>query len=129
MIPTEYKQDIIQSGINFIRSITEAYGSDEGIKLWENIASVLDPDVKGQIFIAMLTGEYNSVVSISGYVPNSNRITMIKAIRNVDSRRLGLKEAKDMTDELYKGTAIKLEVNPKKRALILLELRDAGFYV
>lgn len=129
MIPTEYKQDIIQSGINFIRSITEAYGSDEGIKLWENIASVLDPDVKGQIFIAMLTGEYNSVVSISGYVPNSNRITMIKAIRNVDSRRLGLKEAKDMTDELYKGTAIKLEVNPKKRASILLELRDAGFYV
>jgi len=55
MIPVEHKEDVIQSGINFMRAITSAYGTDEGIKLWDTIANTLDTDVKGEIFFAMLT--------------------------------------------------------------------------
>jgi len=127
MIPAEYKVDVIQSGINFMRSITEAYGTDEGMKLWDNIASVLDPDVKGQIFFAMLTGEYNSIITVSGFQPGSNRVAMIKSIRTVTG--LGLKEAKDLSDTLASGVAIKLECDPKRRDLHMKELRSAGFYV
>lgn len=127
MIPAEFKQDIIQSGINFMRSITEAYGTDEGMKLWDGIASVLDPDVKGQIFFAMLTGEFNGVITISSFQRGSNRIGMIKAIRVVSG--LGLKEAKDLSDELGIGKTIKINCNPKKRAEALAELRHAGFNV
>lgn len=127
MIPAEFKESVIQSGINFMRSITDAYGTDEGIKLWDTIASTLDPDVKGQIFFAMLTGEYNNVISISSHQPGANRVGMIKAIREVTG--LGLKEAKDLSDELANGKIIKLSCNPQKRLHYLNELRRAGFHV
>ena len=67
MIPAEHKEDIIQSGINFMRVITEAYGTDEGMKLWDTIATTLDPDVKGQIFFAMLTGDYNGIINVASF--------------------------------------------------------------
>ena len=127
MIPADFKHDVIQSGINFMRSITEAYGTDEGMKLWDTIASTLDPDVKGEIFFAMLTGEYNNIISISSHQPGANRVGMIKAIRVVTG--LGLKEAKDLSDELTNGKVIKLSCNPKKRLENLSELRNAGFNV
>lgn len=127
MIPAEHKEDIIQSGINFMRSITEAYGTDEGMQLWEKIASVLDSDIKGQIFFAMLTGEFNGIISISSRRPDANRVALIKSIRVVTG--LGLKEAKDLSDLLDSGKTIKLNVDPKTRNLSLTELRNAGFYV
>lgn len=129
MIPAEHKADIMQSGINFMRSITEAYGPDEGMKLWDAIASALDPDIKGQIFFAMLTGEYNNIVTISGHNVGADRVRMIKTIRNVDKRGLGLKEAKDMSDALSNGKSIRLEIDPSQRAIIVSELRRAGFHV
>jgi hypothetical protein len=124
MIPEEHKQDI-----NFIRSITEAYGSDEGMKLWETMADTLDPSIKGHIFFAMLTGEYNSVISIYKFASAANKVSMIKALRVVDKRRLGLKEAKDMCDSLLVGNSIKVEVEPNTRNSALLQLRMAGFNV
>jgi hypothetical protein len=127
MIPAEHKQDIIQSGINFMRSITDAYGSDEGMKLWDAIANTLDPDVKGEIFFAMLTGEYNGAISISGRQVHANRVGLIKAIRSVTG--LGLREAKDLSDELDSGKTIKLACDPRRRNAALVELRAAGFYV
>lgn len=129
MIPFEHKEDIIQTGMSFMRAITEAYGVDEGMKLWDNIASTLDPDVKGQIFFAMLTGEYTTTINVSSHIVGADRVRMIKAIRNVDRRSLGLKEAKDMTDLLSSGKSIKLEVNPEYRAMGMSELRKAGFCV
>jgi hypothetical protein len=127
MIPVEHKADVVQSGINFMRSITTAYGTDEGMKLWDAIADTLDPDVKGQIFFAMLTGEYDDIITIGGRHPGANRIAMIKAIRSVTN--LGLKEAKDLSDNLENGHSIKLTCNPKRRFAALAELREAGFYV
>lgn len=129
MIPIENKESIIQSGMNFMRAITEAYGTDEGMKLWDTIASTLDPDIKGQIFFAMLTGEYNDIISVTGYNPGADRVAMIKTVRSVDRRRLGLKEAKDFCDELSSGKSLKLEVDPQHRAKNLIELRKAGFHV
>jgi len=129
MIPAEFKEDIIQSGINFMRSITEAYGTDEGMKLWDAIATTLDPDVKGQIFFAMLTGDYNGVVNITGHNPGADRVRMIKTIRSVDKRGLRLKEAKDISDYLSNGQMIKLEIDPAVRHMALSELRRAGFHV
>jgi hypothetical protein len=129
MIPAEFKQDVIQSGINFMRSITEAYGTDEGMKLWEGIVNILDPSIKGEIFFAMLTGEFNGIINISSFNPNSNRVWRIKALRSVTTPNLGLKEAKELSDSLDKGEPIKLNVNPKNRNVALSELRSAGFYV
>lgn len=129
MIPEENKEDIINNGINFMRSITEAYGSEEGMKLWESITSVLDPDIKGKIFFALITGDYVGTITLTSYKPSSNKVAMIKSIRSVDSRRLGLKEAKDIVDNIEFGKQQKINVDPKRRVNAILELRDAGFYV
>lgn len=127
MIPEEHKEEIIQTGIGFMRSITQAYGTDEGMKLWDTIASTLDPDIKGTIFFALLTGEYQDQVTLTSYKPGADRVRMIKAIRIATG--LGLKEAKDLSDENMSGKAIRLKIDPKKRLYILGELRDAGFHV
>jgi len=129
MIPIEHKQEIIQSGINFMRSITDAYGTDEGMKLWDSIASVLDPDIKRQIFFALLTGEYNGIVLLTGCKTHADKISMIKAVRAVDTRRLGLKEAKDLCDDLMYGKPQKLYIDSKNRNFVLNELSNAGFIV
>lgn len=129
MIPAECRVDVIQSGIGFIRSLSEAYGADEGMRLWETIANTLDPDIKGQIFMAMLTSNYNDIVTVTGHNGGADRVRMIKTVRSVDRRGLGLKEAKDMCDSLSSGQHIRLEIDSAVRASVLSELRRAGFHV
>jgi len=78
-IPVEHKEPIICAGMEFMRSITECYGSEEGMKLWDAIASTLDPSVKGEIFFAMISGQYTTAIRVGGAV--SDRVASIKAIR------------------------------------------------
>lgn len=125
MIPTEYKGEIIQTGIQFMKSITEAYGAEEGMKLWDGIVSTLDPDIKAQVFFAMITGEYTTHIILPAQ-RTANRVGAIKAIRTVTG--LGLKEAKDLSDEMeYKS--IKLTVEPADRLQSIKVLRDSGIKV
>jgi hypothetical protein len=99
-LPEEHKTAIISNGMHFMRSITEAYGADKGMELWEQITSVLDPEVKGQIFFALITGTYNDRIHLKGLgqFAQNNAVSCIKEIRNWSG--LGLKEAKDMYDRL-----------------------------
>ena len=122
-IPAEHRHDIIQSGIDFLRSITETYGSEEGMKLWDNIAGTLDPDVKGSIFFAMITGNHDEFIRIPMQsVPK--KINAIKAVRTVDPR-LGLKECKDLVESLDYGP-IKIKVAPGQRTDAIRILRVEG---
>ena len=132
MLPEEYKTAIITDGMQFMRTITEAYGADEGLKLWDTIASTLDPEVKGQIFFAMITGEYNSKLHVSVKPPAPgqpfNAIPAIKAIRTVTG--YGLKEAKDMWDEMKdRGARITLTVSPDSLKRCRTELINGGLAV
>lgn len=125
MIPAEHKERIINDGIHFIRSITECYGPDEGMKLWEQIADVLDPSVKGDIFFAMLTGTHTTRIKISGIV--SDRISVIKTIRNITG--FGLKEAKDLSDLMQEGKSVSIECKPGQRTAAIKMLREVGVNV
>lgn len=111
MIPVDHKDAIISSGISFMRSITEAYGSDEGMKLWDAISSTLDPDVKGQIFFALLVGDHRSEIYVKSLNATAlnNYVPVIKAIREITS--WGLKEAKDCADNIRNGKAQAIPVN------------------
>lgn len=121
--PAEHRYTIIQSGMDFLRSITEAYGSEEGMKLWDTIAGTLDPDVKGSIFFAMITGNHDEFIRIPMQsVPSL--ITAIKAVRTVD-RSLGLKECKDLVESL-EWSPIKIKVAPGQRTDAIRILRDEG---
>ena len=143
MIPHEHKDEIISSGISFLRSITLAYGSETGMELWDTIATTLDPDIKGAIFFSMLTGESGSRITIRDYdraPQGGNKVTIIKAIREVTG--LGLKDAKDQADILmgnssngyitnsYVGSgpkAITIDIGrDKNRNVCVTILRNAG---
>ena len=126
-ISEEHKQYIVNDGIAFMRSITECYGTDTGLKLWDRICEVLDPDVHGEIFLAMLSGEnLPGRLKISGIVVD--RVRAIKAIREVTG--LGLKEAKDMNDLTQLGNTVTLEIKSSLTRKYAAEvLRDAGLNV
>jgi hypothetical protein len=103
-IPEDHKTAIITNGLHFMRSITEAYGADKGMELWDTITSALDPDIKGQIFFAMITGTYNDRVHLKGLgdLAVTNGVSCIKEIRTWSG--LGLKESKDIYDRLRNRT-------------------------
>ena len=127
MIPEEHKDAVIANGLHFMRSITEAYGADEGMRLWETIAGTLDPDVKGQIFFAMLTGTHNNRIVLRRVGVNTDRVARIKEIRNWTG--LGLKEAKDLSDMVELGKPMSLTVRPQDYSVAVVGLRQVGFEV
>ncbi len=90
MIPQDHNNAVISTGLHFLRAITEAYGSDQGMQLWETIADTLDPDVKGQIFFAMLTGTHNDTVVVRGIQLNGilgyNTLPLVSIDFNHDPR-------------------------------------------
>ena len=137
MIPEDHKTAVVSNGMHFMRAITEAYGAEEGLKLWEQIASVLDGDVKGQIFLAMVTGNYNDRVHLKGLFPQgqANAVPCIKAIREWDRRGLGLKEAKDMYDRLAHQDVLSrksneyLHIDHARYSQAVTALRNVGFVI
>lgn len=122
-IPADHKEQIIGSGIEFIKAITECYGHEEGMKLWDAIADTLDKSVKGEIFFAMITGQYTSKLRVSGTV--NDRVRSIKTIRTYTG--LGLKEAKDLSDIMQSGQGVVLSLtDPKLRIHAINDLRACG---
>lgn len=98
MIPEDQKNRIVASGLEFMKAITGAYGTDKGMELYDRIVEVLDPSIKGAIFFAMLTGEYDNKLSLR-VGPNLNdKIMAIKALRICTG--MGLKEAKETVEKL-----------------------------
>lgn len=123
---------LINSSIGFMQTIAEIYGSEKGLELWETIADTVDADLKGQVFLALLTGNYNKDklhVRNPFLGPVGNKVALIKCIRNYDRRALGLKEAKDIADRLESGGTEVLEVLPEIRSTFVIELRKLGMVV
>ena len=135
MIPEQHKTAIISNGLHFMRSITEAYGADAGLELWEQIAGVLDPDVKGQIFFAMITGNYNDRILLKGIGASAqnNAVNCIKEIRAWTG--LGLKDSKDMYDRLRNRTFNSgpsqdyIKVDPEQYSQAVASLSRVGFVI
>lgn len=126
MLPEEHKSDLITSGIQFLRTITEAYGSEKGMEMWEKISDAIDPDLKGQIFFAMLTGDYEGTIIVTG-VQDNMLINSIKEIRAATG--WGLKDSKDFVDAVRAGRPGTVPCDPKNRRTIVVNFRSAGMTV
>ena len=128
MIMENSRGQLICDAISFMQSVVGYYGDQKGIQVWETIADACDPDIKGEIFIKMLTGEYSGRINVTGVKNDANAVACIKAIRTIDSRGPGLKEAKDLYDACrYNNKPFNIEVNAKNRGTAARELRTAGF--
>lgn len=121
----EQLSHLIPAGIDFIRVLTEQLGIDEGMAAWETISDALGHDIKGKIFFAMLTGQDGYVVRCRNVNNSTNAVNIIKVIRAATG--MGLKEAKDLYDQVRDGQPSKFTVNNNAhRQDVLRQLRDFG---
>lgn len=122
-------EEVIQTGIAFIRALTEYHGADQGIRLWNAISQHVDPNLKGQIFFSMLTGSCGGQIIISARRSDADKIALLKALRSTgDPNSLGLKEAMALLKEIDEHhRTIRITVKPSKRTATVYNLRAAGF--
>ena len=132
MIPEKDKEDLVGASVSFMQTISTIYGAEKGMELWATIADTIDPELKGEVFMALLTGNYRQdKITVKQPFAGAiqNKIALIKCIRTYDRRRLGLKEAKDISDRLESGRTEVLEVDPNIRPTFAVELRKLGINV
>jgi hypothetical protein len=132
MLPDSRKQEIVGASVSFMQTIADIYGHEKGMELWGTIADTIDPDLKGEVFMAMLSGNYrqDKLHVRNPYMGSvNNKVGLIKCIRTYDRRRLSLKEAKDIADRLDDSGSEVLEVEPNIRPTFSVELRKFGLIV
>lgn len=131
---TDLREQLVTASISFLTAVTEIYGQEKGVELWGTIADTVDNDLKGDVFFALLSGKYarrNEVLmtGVNTTLLPANRVAIIKAIREADITRLGLKEAKDISDNLVASQPYTLSVDPLMRPAIVQNLRNLGITV
>jgi len=140
----EQAEKIVPLCVDFMRVLNEELGTEPALQVWENITNGLGEDIKGRVFVAMLSdysgtrvtlaalrGRYfnlnnNDIVSnplTYGY--GANKVAVIKCLRNYTG--MGLKEAKDIMDNMEKGQIAGVKcTNWKYRANFVRELNGLG---
>lgn len=91
------KNELVDSSLSFIATVTEIYGSDEGMVIWDSVSATLGEDARASIFFSMITGasEFKRVCHVR-YYPDNQKIALIKLIRVCTN--IGLKEAKELSE-------------------------------
>jgi len=97
------------------------------MKLWDAIIDTLDPSVKGEIFFAMLRGDYQNSIVLKGVGLNTQKIPAIKEIRSISG--LGLLEAKTAYEDAERGYGVTISCDPKKVHDAIFHLRAVGMIV
>ena len=93
---------IVSDSISLMSTIMEVYGAEDGTSLWDRISAELGDDAKSAVLFAMLTGSSSARrrVRVLEY-PRDHKVSFIKAIRVATG--LGLKEAKDISEQIERG--------------------------
>lgn len=121
------RDTIVLSGLQFMRSITDAYGAEKGMLVWDKINETMGNDIKGAIFFRLMTGDGDCNVTVpASNVKHTtgNFIEYIKTVRTFTG--WGLKEAKDFCDKTESGTTCKMTVPFNKKQEFLSALRRIG---
>lgn len=119
---------VVYDGVKFLQSLTEHYGADKGLAVWEEMNKALGNEVKGRVFFAMMTGETSGRIRFTidsapgSYNPNA--VACIKAIRTATG--FGLKEAKDLYDNSRNKTVQVDCTTPEQGRKLAKDLRDLG---
>ena len=136
------RTNFIQESISFMQAIIAEYGEEKGEQMWDTIITTLDPSVKRQMLMMMLTGNLCNKIVIRGFVGEPKKVAAIKAVREVTG--LLLKEAKNIIDEVYgytqnksfspnqihKGeSAVEIEVDAESRREAIKILEAAGCWI
>lgn len=132
MLSETEQQDLVWASIGLMQTVTDIYGAEQGMELWNTIADTIDPDLKSAVFVAMLTGSHDcNRITVRNPLmgPVNDKVGLIRCIRTYDCRRPGLKEAKDIADSLADAGRAVLEVEPAIKPTFRVELRKFGLVV
>lgn len=135
------RENMIREAISFMQAVIAEYGEEKGEEMWDTIVTTLDPSVKRQILMTMLTGNFGTKIVLRGFIGQPKKVNAIKAVRSITG--LGLKEAKDIVDRCYgythskdfpagsinKGTNVEIEVKSCERREAIKMLEEAGCLV
>ena len=130
MEATDNRQHVVSAGVEFLRSLAECYGSETAMTMWEGMGVHIDPEVKGEVFLAMLCGTGSGRLRLrpsGGHTISVDRVGLIKTIRIWDRRRLSLKEAKDLSD-VFGGNNrdVVIEINMPDRGNAVRDFAKIG---
>lgn len=133
-------EDVVFTAAQFLRAVTRHMGSEAGQQVWQRMVQDLGDELRGEVWRAMLVGEYRGMLRItgvdlviagSGYNGKPNKVQLIKVLRSVTG--WGLKESKDAVDGLvdhHQPIDVRVDSN---NVLAMGQarqiLREAGFYV
>jgi len=97
----ELYDTLINDSIRFLESLGHYYGAERAMQVWKELGPTVGEDVKGQVFMTMLSGNNHSMrLHLSRPSTMSNpagyAVPVIKTIRAATG--LGLKESKDLWD-------------------------------
>jgi ribosomal protein L7/L12 len=120
---TDNEKSVVIDAIALVRSLTKAYGPEEGSKFWDAIASTARPQLKNAVFLAMLTGEYEDNVTFRVRPGHTQKIASIKAIRHYTG--MGLTESKEAYEK-SEFSPVTIRVQPEQRKSCVMELRSYG---
>jgi ribosomal protein L7/L12 len=116
----------VAAGIELMAVMTEVHGVDRGYEIWEQFNTVLGSEVKDAIFLSMLSGQSSGSVKIMGLrreeTGSVNKIEVIKCVRTFTG--FGLKEAKDLIDQVFDGADITVPVMYTQRRKFVEALKD-----
>lgn len=125
----EQELRIIAHGIQMMKVMSEVHGAEMGMQMWNTIGDTLGAEIKGKIFFAMLKGNVSgSTITIKAVDHQAvQKIPLIKAIRSVDIRGLGLTEAKAYSDDLIdRGMSVTLHIDGNSYFAAKRELINVG---
>ena len=119
-------EDVINIGSEIVRVMTREYCAEDGMQLWEKIAEVIDPSLKGSIFFNLITGNATSV-TIRKVAPFTHKVSLVKAIRTITNPPMSLRDAKDQADAVMDHfKAITISIPPNTFNDAKRTLQDAG---
>lgn len=117
--------EVVADGVVFLTSLTRHYGADKAMAVWEAMNESLGNEVKGKVFVKMLTGESLSDVTFAaGPESGTNAVAIIKCIREYTGYTL--KEAKDTWEE-SKSRSVTVKIsNVHSRKTFIYNLKSLG---
>jgi ribosomal protein L7/L12 len=126
-LPHDASDRIVFGGIELMSAITDAFGAEEGLEVWNKMAEHIGQEFHQRVFMAMLSGQTSCHVRVIGknVYEAGLFIDLIKTIRKYTG--LGLKEAKDIADGINNGATetIKIMKSTDRRHFIE-EIKKSG---
>jgi ribosomal protein L7/L12 len=123
--PDQLYTQLIEDSIRFMKTISEYYGVDQGMGVWQKISEHMGDDIKADIFMTMLQGDGHDSITLFRYQNTSvSAIAVIKLIRSATG--CGLKEAKDLWDATATNQVRVVDVPRAGRSEYVREFRALG---